>query len=1006
MRVGRLWGVVSLAALLFGAAAFGEEPPDVAKRVRAVLARCVGCHSGGEPKGGLDLTTREGALRGGENGEPALVAGDPDASPIVEQTASRLMPPKRPLAEVEVAVLRDWIRSGAAWSGGPITKAEAPADPAAVSGQWAFRAITKPPAPSVSRPDWVKDPIDAFVLARLDAAGLKPAAPADRATYLRRVTFDLIGLPPTPEELEAFETDRRPDAYERVVDRLLASPGYGERWGRHWLDVARFAESHGFEYDRIREHAWRYRDWVIRTLNGDVPYGEFVRKQIAGDRIEPVTPDGIAATGFLVAGPWDEAGNGQVSVVMRERVREEELEDTVAAVGQTFLGLTVNCARCHDHKFDPILQRDYYRLKSAVEGAKHGTRPMLSPAELKAREAETAGLKEKANRLAAEISEIERPAREAILRDRGGLGGAGPVRPTALWTFETDARDAIGGLDTALQGGAIVAEGRLKLAKRGAYLQSSALGRELREKTIEAWVALTDPDQRGGGVVCVEATDGSGFDAIVYGENDARKWIAGSEFYRRTNTAAARAEDAPSGRLIHLAITYGLDDRITLYRNGVPYFGPYKPEKGDEGRLRTYAAGASRVLLGLRHTGAGNGFLIGEVEEARVYDRALTSEDVAASFRAGPVKIGEAELAAALADEARSRRDGLAQDLADVRRRLREVEPVPLAYAATPIDPTPTRILARGDAAKPGEEVAAGGLSAVETPSPEFGLKPDSPEGPRRAKLAEWIADPANPLIWRVIVNRLWHHHFGTGIVATPNDFGVNGDRPSHPELLDGLAGDLLVGGGRLKSVQRRIVLSSTYRQASTYDAKASGVDGECRLVWRFPPRRLEAESIRDAMLAVSGRLNPEMGGPSFRPFTVTTFNSNFYNLFESDDAPYVRRTVYRININSAKNPLLEALDCPDPSVKTPRRSATVTPLQALGLMNNGFVRRRAEELAARATREAGGGDEAVERVYRLALGRSPNDAERARAVAVAREHGLATMCWAVLNSSEFLYLR
>jgi hypothetical protein len=433
---------------------------------------------------------------------------------------------------------------------GSVANGAVPRPAAASTNHWAFQPVTRPAIPSVRNKSWPRTPIDFFILAKLDEKGLVPSPPADKATLLRRVTFDLHGLPPTPAELDAFLADASPDAFAKAVDRLLASPRYGERWARHWLDLARFSESDGFEYDKMREHAWRYRDYVIRSLNEDKPYARFVAEQIAGDALEPVTLEGIAATGFLVAGPYDEAGNSSVSLSLKARIREEEMEDIIAAVGQTFLGVTVNCARCHDHKFDPISQTDYYRLKAALDGVRHGNRPFVTPSETR--------------------------ARNERLR--------GEMKP------------------------------------------------------------------------------------------------------------------APSNALV---------------------------------------------------------------------------------------------------------------------------------YAVVSREPEPTFVLARGDVDKKGAQVSAGALAEVKSLAPEFGLPPDAPEAGRRARLAEWVTDPGNPLTWRVIVNRIWQHHFGRGLAGTPNDFGAAGDRPSHPELLDWLAvwfrDD---AGGSLKKLHRLIVTSATYRRASTVEAfKRSSVE-------------------------------------------------------------------------------------------------------------------------------------------------------------------------------------
>lgn len=1005
-RRGTNAGVLVLGVLagtqIFGHVAQGSAPDDLAKRVRPVLARCVKCHSGDTPAGELDLSTRDGALREGESGEVALRPGDPAASHLYQLVSTKKMPPKKPLADEQIALIREWIEAGAPWNG-TIRKEEAPPTDAELADRWALRPRTRPMPPHVSDALWVATPIDAYVLARLEKAGLVPAPPADRPVFIRRATFDMLGLPPTPEEVEAFENDRSPHAYETLVDRLLASPRYGERWGRHWLDLARFAESDGFEYDKIRDHAWHYRDYVIKSLNDDKPYTRFFQEQLAGDVVEPITVEGIAGTGFLVAGPLDEAGKLQQSVVMRSRAREEELEDIVAAVGQTFLGMTVNCARCHDHKFDPIPQRDYYRLKAALEGVEHGNRPLATPGESKALDAKRTELTKHVLSLEKEVANIERSAYDLALK--GKAQGVGPL-PMARWTFEFDTKDDIRSIQGVPQGKALLRDGRLVLDGKGSFLMSEPLPVEIREKTLEAWVYVNNLAQRGGAPFSIERMDGSEFDALVFGEREPAKWFAGSDSFRRSRDLTAPTENATPDRVVHVAAVYDTDGRITFYRDGASYGESYIPS-GSDAALKSYQAGNSHLLFGLRHKGAGNGFFTGEVEEARLYDRALSSDEVASSFRAGVAHLTREQLQANLSEADRARLDALHGELNGRRAALAAVPVPPLGYAAKPSAPPPTYVLGRGDVLKTGEQVSAGGLSAVVSPPAELGLSVDAAEGARRLKLATWITDPDNPLTARVLVNRIWHYHFGTGIVATPNDFGANGDRPSHPELLDWLANELIANGGHLKAIHRRILLSNVYRQSSRQNPKAVALDADNRLLWRFPPRRLEAESIRDAMLQTSGNLNARMGGPGFRPFTLTVFGSNLYTLTDPVSPEFDRRTIYRININSAKSPLLDALDCPDPSVKAPKRAVTTTPLQALGLMNNTFVLRQAKGLAARASREAGAElGLQVDRAYRLALGRGPTSAERDRSISLASRHGLSEVCWVLFNTSEFLYVR
>ncbi len=869
---------------------------------------------------------------------------------------------------------------------------------------WSLQPVKRPVPPPVKDAGWVRNPIDAFVLARLESEKLKPAPAADRALLLRRVTFDLHGLPPTPEEIDAFVKDQRSDAWERVIDRLLASPRYGERWGRHWLDVARFSESHGFEYDKVRDNAWHYRDYVIKSFNDDKPYPQFIREQLAGDVLSPATTDGIAATGFLVSGPFDEAANGSASALLKARAREEEMEDMLAVVGQTFLGLTINCARCHDHKFDPIDQADYYRFKAAFTGVRAGNRTLLTPSQQRERSEALAKASTRIDQLGEHLSVIERSGREKLASEGKHAGGPAPL---ARWTFRTDAQNAAGELNGTLHGGAVVSGGRLRLNGRGAYMESPPLSKPLHEKTLEAWSSPAPLSQRGGGVLSIEMKGGGVFDAIVFGEREPGKWMAGSDFFHRTRDLEAPPETAKPGELVHVAITYGADNRVTVYRNGQPYGEGYQLG-GDAATLRTYPAGEARVLIGMRHTGGGNAFFAGEVAEARLYDRALSAEDVASSYRAGPDGPSLEALLKALTPGERAEHARVSAELARTRGEQAKLSaPPPQTYAATRGPVEPTFVLRRGDVEKRGERVVAAGLSVVRTPSPDLELPPDAPEGERRLKLAEWIASPQNPLTARVMVNRIWHYHFGRGLVATPSDFGFNGERPSHPELLDWLAAEFVARGWSVKALHKLILLSATYQQGPEFNAAAAARDGDDRLLWRFPPRRLEGEAIRDAMLAVSGRLNPATGGPSFRPFTVKVFGSNFYTLVDRDEPEFNRRTVYRINVCSAKDPLLESFDCPDPATKTPRRGITTTPLQALGLMNNSFVQRQAKLFSERVAKESGVDANAqVTRSYRLALARSPSPAELTRAAALVRDHGLQSFCWVLLNTTDFLTVR
>jgi hypothetical protein len=553
-----------------------------------------------------------------------------------------------------------------------------------------------------------------------------------------------------------------------------------------------------------------------------------------------------------------------------------------------------------------------------------------------------------------------------------------------------------------VQGSAVVKEGRLHLPGEGAFFKTAPLPRDLREKTLEAWVALTDLDQGGGAAMALQNKDGSVFDAIVFGELQPGQWTAGSNGFTRTREIGGPREDSPPGVMIHLAVAYRGDGSIALFRNGKPYGRPYQPGTP----LQTFTAGDAHVVLGLRHTGGNRPWLTGSIQQAALYDRALDEREIAESFHGGGGSL--TDIIPQLSPGQRKALDTAMVEWEAARAALAAMPPpADVSYAGIRVQPEPTRRLIRGEVTSPDEIVTPGALAAVAGLNPDFGLAADAPEAQRRLKFAGWLTDPGNPLPARVMVNRVWHYHFGQGIVATPNDFGTGGSVPSHPELLDWLAGQLIQSGWSVKALHRLIVHSPVYRQSSAFNARAAALDAGNQWLWRFAPRRLEAEAVRDAMLAVSGELNRQTGGPGFRPFEVLPFPANAYQITDKTGPDFNRRTVYRMNVNSGKDPLLDSFDCPDPSVKTPRRTSTTTPLQALELMNNSFVQRQAQGLADRAGRTAGPDREAaVTAAWQLALGRSPTAGETRQAVAAADARGLGSVCWALLNCTEFIYVR
>ena len=757
--------------------------------------------------------------------------------------------------------------------------------------------------------------VDAFVRARLAQSGLSPSPEADPRTLIRRVSFDLVGLPPTPEQVESFVSDPSPDAYEKLVDRLLASPQYGERWGRHWLDVVRFADTHGFEMNQPRPNAWRYRDWVIRSLNEDKPYDRFVLEQLAGDAL-----GADEATGFLVAGPWDQVKSPDP--VLTAQQRADELHDIVSVTGATFLGLTVGCARCHDHKFDPIPQEDYYRLVAVFAGVQHGERALRRP-EDPARNQEISSLRRSLLELDAKLDDLQPLARPDARNARP------PVSP----------------------------------------LRNVERFEPVEAKFVRFSVAATNQFEP-----CLDELE-------VYTAGDAPHNVAAGA----RPTSSGDYAGNPIHRLEHVN-----DGR---YGNGRSWICD-KP--------------AGWVALELPEKTRINRVVWGRDREGKYADRLSTE------YRIEVSEDGSAwRLIASSAD--RLPRDSTAQPpqsdemrrLADERRALQDklngLVAEPMAYAGTFAQPAATHRLNRGDAMQPLETVAPGALSATAV---RLDLPTDAPEQQRRLALAKWIVDPSNPLTARVIVNRLWQHHFGRGNVETPSDFGKMGARPSHPEVLDWLAAELVSNGWRLKPIHRLIVMSATYRQSSVSRADALALDADATLLWRFPPRRLDAEAIRDSILFVSGRLDPTPGGA---PFSTFKPNDNYVRVYDPKDQfgpAEWRRMVYMFKPRSQQDGTFGAFDCPDAGQAAPRRAASTTPLQALNLMNGPFVVQQAEFFAARVRKEVGEAPETqVDRAFCLAFGRGPDDSERAGAIALVRRRGLASLCRALFNANEFVYV-
>ena len=972
-----------------------------------IAGRCLDCHAGLDPKGGFNFARRATTFAGGESG-PAVEAGKPDESLIWQYIESDAMPPKHPLTKQEKQLFRQWIEAGAPWGTDPIDAFSKTTEKRAGYDWWSLQPLQEAKVPEVSSQwsQWNQNPIDAFVLARLQEHDLQPRQPADRRTLLRRLYFSVTGLPPEPEEVDAFVKDTSPDAYEKRVERLLASPHYGEHWARHWLDVVRFGESNGFERDQPRNNAWHYRNWVIRALNKDLPYDQFVRLQLAGDLLEPENPAAVKATGFLVAGPHDVVI--PQSTIMRETMKQDELEDVVGVTAQTFLGLTVNCARCHDHKFDPISQQEYYQFAAALSGVAHGERNLPDPNYQRAQR-ELAAQSKELQDVQSRLFQLESAAREQLLAEQSLQGNEDALftasAPIAAWDFRKSIHDLVGGLQATLHGSARRTAQGLVLDGKRSFLKTGPIPHDLREKPLEAWVKLSDLQQRGGGVLSVQTTDGNLFDAIVFGEQQPGHWLAGSDHFNRTKSFQGPLEKTATEKEVQIAIVYEADGTITAYRNGVPYGKDYRSQG-----LQVFPAGKSEVLFGLRHgSPAGNRLLKGVISQARLYDRALTAGEIQASAKGGGAFFSTDELQSALSETQRKAWEQLHKQRSALQaeiKRLQEIKPAKV-YAAISRNPGVSHLLRRGSVAAPAGVVTPGGLKAIQGVTGDFKLAADSSDQDRRVRFSQWVTNQHNPLFARVIVNRIWHYHFGRGLVNTPNDFGFNGGRCSHPELLDWLALYLKRENWSLKSLHRLILLSATFRQSPETDPEALQVDADNQWLWRKSPQRIEAESIRDSILKVAGQLNPEVGGRGYQDVKSYFFKgTQFYEPLDPVGDEFNRRSIYRFSARGGRHPLLETFDCPDPSTTTPDRASTTTPLQALSLMNASFVLRMSDRLAERVQQRAGQDpQQQVAELFLIVFQRSPRPEEAERAETFVAQHGLSALCRVLLNSNEFLYV-
>jgi hypothetical protein len=859
---------------------------------------------------------------------------------------------------------------------------------------WSFKPASKPNVPSALSAS--ANPIDQFLATKRAEHKLSASPEADRRTLLRRVTFNLTGLPPTPEEMRAFLADTNAGAYERVVDRLLASPRYGERWARHWLDTVHFGETHGYDKDKPRLNAWPYRDYVINAFNSDKPYSRFVQEQLAADALFPEQPELIPALGFIAAGPWDFVGHVELPITKMDGLiaRYNDRDDMVMTTMSTFQSLTVHCARCHDHKFDPISARDYYGLQAVFAGVDRADRFYDSdPKVAKERRELNRSLEQLATERKKLDEEATRLGGEALRELDRQIAAATSAKPNkAAFGYHSQIslkQDAEKWVQVDL--GAARELDRIVLA--GCHDDFNNIGAGFGFPVRYRIEAANDPAFAEQTWLILdrdsEDVENPGIepqDIAVCGCLTDNGSAVKARYVRVTATKLAPRQND---------FIFALAELIVLNTKGenLARTAPVTALDSIEAPVRWQ----KKNLVDGYHPGVETNSFSGALASLREKREVLLRRVVSEETRL------------ALARNEVAQKSG--------REQLAKLPKPQTVYAAThefaangsfipAREPRPVLLLKRGDVKRLGEEMKPTALSSVPGVSPELPVSDLQNESARRAALAKWLTDTGNLLTRRSIVNRVWHYHFGRGLVETPNDFGHMGAVPSHPELLDWLAFWFMENGESLKKLHRLIVTSAAYRQSSIVE-NPGNEDSQNKFLGRMNRARLDAEQFRDALLAISGQIDLKMGGPSVQQFSFKDDHSPIYDYakFDSDAPGAKRRGIYRFVVRSVPDPFMDTLDCPDANTLTPVRNTTMTALQALATLNDAFVLRQCEHFAARLQREHKTVSEQITRAYELALNRPPRDAERTRLVAHAQKHGLASACRVLFNSNEFMFL-
>lgn len=875
-------------------------------------SQCLDCHNESSRESELALDSMLSALRGGDSGAATIIPGDSATSHLIERVAHadaalRMPPDSDGLSVDELQLLKAWIDDAAAWREAVAALSQD------TLKHWSLLPLERPTIPDTSQ----AHPVDAFIEQPLHAVGLSFSAQASQQRLIRRLYLVMHGLPPTRAQVTEFLADTRPDAWEHLVERLLESPRYGERWAAHWLDVVRFGETDGFETNRERPTAYHYRDWVIDAFNSDKPYDQFIKEQLAGDAMgEPI------GTAFLVAGPHDIVKGQDALLGLMQR--QDELTDMVNTTGTAFLGLTTGCARCHNHKFDPISQKDFYALQAVFSGVEFSERelPLSKSAESQLAEldAEITGVRGELLKYARQ-SATRPPVNARSNNELFSKTRARHVRFTILASSASE--PCIDELEV------FAGDVNVGLASAGAIATSSGNFEhplhqlkhinDGRHGNAHSWIASAAT----GGWVALELASEFEIERIVWGRD--REGMFGDRL--ATNYRVESSLDGEQWQLLASS-----EDRLPFST------AAELKDQYDLSNLSTAEAAAVNNLI----------------------ERMQTLHN---------------------------KRNGLASS-----NRV---------FAGSFRDPDKTFRLHRGDPTAPREPIGPGAIDVLGT----LELPPDATEQQRRLALAKWIARPDHPLTARVMVNRLWHYQFGSGLVDTPSDLGANGSSPTHPELLDWLASEFIQHGWSIKHLQRLILTSKTWKQDSAPDSTALAVDASSRLLWRFPPRRLEAEGIRDCILAASGRLDFTTGGPGFSAFEVELENVRHYFPKKDFGPSDWRRMIYMTKVRQEKDAVFGIFDCPDGSQVTPKRGRSTTPLQALNLFNSRFVIQQAEMLAERLAVEAVTDESRVGLAYELCFGRLAEASEVAEGLEFIAQQGWGQFARAMLNANEFVFI-